>query len=125
MRTTFQKIDLGLQAILIFGIILSLVYGLFEEDAFLFSALGLFFIGVWQLISALIYSTAFSSRHHAVYLLSALLYCFILFIGAYFWDYLPRLGPSLRWLFVIPLFVQPFIASIFYFFLCEKTLNRA
>ena len=123
MRTVIQKIDLSVQVILIFGILSSLLYSIFDDSGLFFSAVGLFFIGVWQLLSAFLYTIVSASRLHAIYLMAALLYCFLLWMGVLISDQFPDLFIGFEWLLIIPVFVQPFFACIYYFFLCERAIN--
>ena len=118
-----QKFDLGVQALLILSIVLSVVYGAFERDGLFVSIFVLFILGVWQLISALLYTLS-ANRIHAIYFAAALTYCVLLYFGVILSDQIPN---APRWLWkvgTIPMFVLPFFASIYYFFMCERAINN-
>ncbi len=90
----FKTLDFLGQTLLLFCCLSSLLFSPAVPSLLFMYFLGLFFLGGWQLTSALCYFLFAQDLFRAWYLMASITYCGILFGGAHVADMIP-LAPSL------------------------------
>lgn len=116
----FQHFDLVVQAFCVTGASLPLLLYAVDPGFLIWSLVFLFFLGAWQLISAL--ALGFWDKFRHLYFLTAIAYCGLFFTGAFFYNRFEEVWDLTRWLDVdvtkycyLAFLALSYVAGLFYF----------
>lgn len=120
LKDFLARTDLAVQTLLVVLILPNLLMTPFAPSVFLLCLLGLFFLGSWQLISALSHFLFNGDQFRGWYFMASITYLGALALGTHLLEEL-HLRNNLPWVLGIVFFgVIPFIAGLWYYRLTLK-----
>ncbi len=124
IREFFSRLDFFGQGILLSIIILPIAIWIITAGSIsnymLVSMLGLFFLGCWQLGSALLTAIFLKSTWRGLYLLAGVVYCSVLYFISSYGLLSGKFG---EFFYQLLLFILPLFPSIWYFYQTFLTIG--
>ena len=111
-----KRPDLLMQGLTLLGIVAFALSGLYEGGMLIYSLLGLLFLGILQLMIAIIRGAVMKSKVDLIYFFSALMYCGLLFTSTVLRDFIPGEIEEAIFAWAVACWtIIPFIAGTWYF----------